>query len=234
MVRIAIVEDEQACADRLQTYIERCCKENGVEATVRYFSDGEEIASDYSADYDIIFMDIVMKHLNGMKTAELIRTLDKNVIIVFITSRAQYAIKGYAVDALSYLLKPIEYFAFSQEFRRCIDKLKRKRKRYLLFSTENGKARIATEDILYIESLNHHMLITAESGQYCVYDTMRNLEAILRNEGFARCNNCYLVNLAYVTAVHGDYVVLGGKELKISRHKKKNFLEALAEKFAAF
>lgn len=209
MIKIAIVEDDNECAELLQQYTDRCCAETGEIIQMVRFTDGDEIASDYSAERD------------------------KNVIIVFITSMAQYAIRGYAVDALSFLLKPLKYFTFSQELKRCIERIRRKKKKFLLFSTENGMDRIATEEILYIESLNHKMLITTDAAQYSVYDTMRNMEEVLKGEGFARCNNCYLVNLAYVTAVRGEYVLLGERKLKISRHKRKAFLEALTEKFAA-
>jgi len=232
MLKIAVVEDDKESSDKLKEYIDKYCGENGEEAQVKYFSDGVDIASEYTADYDIILMDIVMKHMDGLKAAEYIRTMDKDVIIVFITNDARYAIKGYAVEALSFLLKPVSYIAFSQEFGRCVNKIKNRNVNYIVFSTENGMDRVAVDKIIYIESQNHKMIVNTPDRQYCVYDTMRNLENKLSKEQFSRCNNCYLINLAYVKGVHGDFVQTDVNELKISRSRRKGFLDDIAAFFA--
>ena len=107
MLRIATVEDDANDLEALRTHLSRYEKENGLKFQVTEFRDGEDIVTDYSADYDLILMDIEMAFLNGMKAAEKIRELDKDVIIIFITNMPQYAIQGYKVNALDYMLKPI-------------------------------------------------------------------------------------------------------------------------------
>lgn len=225
MLRIAVVEDDKSCSELIKEYIEQYCKENAEEARISFFGDGIDIASDYTAQYDIIFFDIVMKHMDGLKAAEYIRKKDKNVILAFITSDARYAIKGYAVEALCFMVKPVSYSVFSKEFGRCVDKIKSGRGKYIILNTENGLDRIATDQIVYIESQNHKMMINTTERSYCVYETMKNLEEKLPKKQFVRCNNCYLVNLDYVKGVHGEYVVLTSRELKISRSRRKGFLE---------
>ncbi len=69
--------------------------------------------------FDIIFLDVEMENLDGFTTARIIRETDPQVMLIFVTNMGQFAIKGYEVDALSYLLKPVPYFAFSQELKRC-------------------------------------------------------------------------------------------------------------------
>ena len=225
MLRIAVVDDEREYSDILKEFIDRYCRENGEEAHVVSFSDGIDIASDYTAQYDIIFLDIAMKHMDGLKTARYIRKKDKNVIIVFVTAAAQHAIDGYAVEALSYIIKPVGYEVFAREFTRCIEKMKSGRGRYIIISTENGMDRVAVDEIEFIESQNHKMIINTTQTNYCVYETMKSLESKLPNEQFSRCNNCYLVNIEHVRGVHGEYAVIGGAELKISRSRRKGFLE---------
>ena len=94
MIRIALVEDEAEVRAQLQGYVQRHTRQYGTEFAVTEFADGMELLDDYRPVYDILFLDVEMKHLDGMETARRVRELDKDVIIVFITNMAQYAIGG--------------------------------------------------------------------------------------------------------------------------------------------
>ena len=85
-------------------------KENGEVFNITVYSDGDQIVHKYKSQFDIILMDVEMKFMDGMSAAEEIRKVDTEVVIIFITNMAQYAIRGYAVDALDYVLKPVSYF----------------------------------------------------------------------------------------------------------------------------
>ena len=113
MIRIALVEDEAEVRAQLQGYVQRHTRQYGTEFAVTEFADGMELLDDYRPVYDILFLDVEMKHLDGMETARRVRELDRDVIIVFITNMAQYAIGGYAVGALDYVLKPVLRFRSS-------------------------------------------------------------------------------------------------------------------------
>ena len=99
MIRIAMVEDEAAVREQLMGYVQRYTRQYGTEFSVTEFADGVDILEDYRPVYDIVFLDVEMKHLDGMETARRIRALDADVVLIFITNMAQYAIKGYAVGA---------------------------------------------------------------------------------------------------------------------------------------
>lgn len=228
MLRIAVVVEDNECSSALKLHIDRYCKEKGEEARVISFSDGIDIVSDYSAGYDVIFLDVAMKHMDGIQAAKYIRMKDKNVIIVLIADDIRYALKGYSVEALCFMLKPFSYSAFCGEFSRCMEKVNSVRGNFIILATENGVDRVAVDGIVYIESQNHKMIINTVNKPYCVYETMRSLEGRLPAEQFARCNNCYLVNLDYITGVHGEYVSIAGRELKISRSRRKTFLENIS------
>lgn len=118
MIKIAIVEDEAAVRDQLTDYVRRYTRQYGTEFEVTCFTDGDEILENYRPAFDIIFLDVEMKRLNGMETAQRIRELDDDVLLIFITNMAQYAIKGYSVGALDYVLKPVPYFAFLHSCKR--------------------------------------------------------------------------------------------------------------------
>ena len=107
MYRIAIVEDEAPCREELRGYIERYGQEHGQEFSVYPFADGSEILQNYEPRYDVILLDIEMPRVGGMEAAQAIREVDENVVLVFITNMAQYAIKGYSVGALDFVMKPV-------------------------------------------------------------------------------------------------------------------------------
>ncbi|MFC2620775.1 MAG: LytR/AlgR family response regulator transcription factor, partial [Pauljensenia sp.] len=107
MVRIAVVEDEAVSRTLLRDYLTRYGEERALHIDATYFTDGAAIIGDYKPVYDIILMDIQMAHVDGMSAARAIREVDQEVILVFITSAPQFAINGYEVGALSYLLKPL-------------------------------------------------------------------------------------------------------------------------------
>lgn len=107
MIRIAVVEDEKKFIDQTKEYFDRYQEEHHESLDITYFRDGDEIVSRYRSQFDIIFMDIQMKFMDGMTAAREIRKQDSQVIILFITNLSQYAIRGYEVGALDYILKPL-------------------------------------------------------------------------------------------------------------------------------
>ena len=226
---IAIVEDNIQFSESVKGYLDKYSKENNVDFNVYYFSDGDEITSDYEAKYDIIFLDIEMKRLDGMSAAQKIRTYDSEVIIIFITNMAQYAISGYNVGALSFLLKPLPYFAFSQELTKSIDRLNKRKQKAILVTTENGMIKLTTQEITYIESFGHDLIIHTKNESYIIRGTIKRMEEEIGGLSFYRCNHGYLVNLAYVQGVKDDDVIIGDDRLKISRPRKKAFLSALTQ-----
>ena len=105
MIRIAIVEDEEAYVQQLISYLHEYQKTANEEIAVTVYRDGDEITSKYKSQYDIILMDIQMKFVDGMTAAEEIRSIDSSVVIIFITNMTQYAIQGYKVGAMDYILR---------------------------------------------------------------------------------------------------------------------------------
>lgn len=230
MIRIGIVDDESASRNLISAHLDRYGSEHCIQFNVRTFTGGQELATGYRPDFDIIFLDIQMQDLDGLETAARIRQLDADVVLVFITNSTQYAIKGYAVDALSYLVKPVPYFAFSQELKRCIDKASRTEEAALMLPSGTSLARVALTDIRYIESIKHRVVVHGIDRSYTFTGTLKAFEAELAGKGFFRSNNCYLVNMRHVTGVDQTTCVMtGGARLQVSRPRKKAFLDALAD-----
>lgn len=227
MTRIAIVEDDKRYAEVLKKYIDRYEGESGQHFRVTWFQDGEDIVEDYKADYDIILMDIEMQFMDGMTAAEEIRKSDSEVVIIFITNMPQYAMKGYEVEALDYVLKPINYFAFSQKIERAIKRMTRRQKKYVNISYRGRVKKIDVSDILYVEVQDHDLFFHTSEGEFSRRGTMKEIEEALAGEDFFRCNKGYLINLDYVTGFEGSNVLLGKEEVQVSRSRKKDLLDAL-------
>ena len=229
MTRIAIVEDEAAVREQLAGYVQRYTRQYGTQFEVTMFTDGVEILEDYRPVYDIIFLDVEMLHLDGMETARRIRELDSDVLLIFITNMAQYAIKGYAVGALDYVLKPVPYFAFSQQLQKAVNQLAKRTRHYLAVPVDGGMRRLDAATIYYIESEGHRVHFYTEDGDFSAPGALKALEEKLTGRLFARCNSGYLVNLAQVSGVQQNTVQVGPHELQISRPKRRAFLAALAD-----
>ena len=227
MIRIAIVEDEHAYAMQLQEYLHQYEKDNGEAFEISLFLDGDEIVHKYKPQYDIILMDVEMKFMDGMSAAEEIRKVDTEVVIIFITNMPQYAIRGYAVDALDYVLKPVSYFAFTQRLSRAIGRMRKREMKTISVSIKGGTMRLDAANIYYVESQGHTLLLHTASGVYEASGTMKDMEEMLGEMNFYRGNKGYLINLAHVEGVKDGYAVVKKDKLLLSRARKKEFMEAL-------
>lgn len=229
MIRIAIVEDETLYAEQLKSYLKRYEEEQGQTFSIRIFSDGDEIVHKYRSDFDIILMDVEMKFMDGMTAAEEIRRVDTEVVIIFITNMAQYAIRGYAVDALDYVLKPVSYFAFSERLKRAIERMRRRESKCIMVNIKGGTVRLNIANIFYVDSEGHTLILHTILGNYETTGTMREMEEKLRGMNFCRGNKGYLINLQHVDGVQDGCALVRGEKLLLSRAKRKEFMEALTE-----
>ena len=227
MIRIALVEDEESYVATLREFLARYERERGERLQITVFSDGDEIALNYKSEYDVILMDIEMRFMDGMTAAEEIRRVDPEVVIIFITNSPQYAIKGYAVDALDYVLKPLTYFAFSQRIDRALERLGNREQRYMMINIKGGSRKLDVSRVWFIEVRDHDHIYHTGGGLITPTGTMREAEKALEGCAFFRCNKGYLVNLEHVDAIREDNAVVHGETVQVSRARKKAFLDAL-------
>lgn len=228
-MKIAIVEDEVQCADLLICYIKQFQEENGYHFDVKCFKSGLEFM-DTPEGFDLVFMDIAMPHINGMETAREMRKKGNGCSLIFVTQMAQYAIEGYEVDAMDFLLKPVEYFNFSLKLKKAIRFYESRQKHLISVPIEDGEVYVPVDDIYCVEVMGHSVIFHTNKqifeSRKC---TLKTYEQQLIDKGFVRCNYSYLVNLKYVTRCSGDVIIVGGEELHISRNRKKGFMKALAD-----
>jgi len=230
MLRIGILEDEKARSDELQQFLARYKSEHEqFSYSTRVFAEGCQLLFDYRQDYDLLFLDIRLPDMLGIDAAREIRKTDENVMIVFVTNLTQYAIAGYEVNAFDYILKPLLYQPFALKLTRILNILNRNSaKKMLTLKTKQFALRIDADAILYVEVSGHDLIFHTAEKEHCIWGTLSKIEHELEGGSFSRCNACYLVNLKYVEHVKGLTVSVRGRELSISRNRRREFMEELA------
>lgn len=229
MLEIAVVDDERDCIDQIREYIAQYAKEKNRDIHAEMFYDGNELLACDTSKFDIILLDIEMSGMNGMDAARKIREVNQDVVLVFITNMAQYAINGYEVGALDYVLKPINYYTFSVRLDRAITRVKKRQPEEILLILSDGVRKMKSDSIYYVEVQNRMLHYHTEDGVFVTRGTLQGAEELLKESHFVRCNHWYLVNLQHVSVIRKNIVVVAGDALEISRRNKTAFLSALTD-----
>lgn len=228
MINVAIVEDEKSAADVLLSYLDKYTEATGVEFHSKCFENPIVFLTEYTGNYDLVLLDIELPDMNGMEAAKKIREWDKNVTLIFVTNMAQYAIKGYEVGAMDFIVKPVTYYDFSLKLGRAVESIRSRNDVKIPVTSDDVVRCLTVTELTYIEVIKHEVIYHLADGSVLrSYGTLKKIEEQLLGAGFAKCNHCYLVNLRYVTELNGNTVLVGKDELQISHPKRKNFLKAL-------
>jgi len=229
--RIAIVDDEKKALEQTQALLSKYAEEKGLLFSYSPFESSFLFLETFKADlYDIVFLDIRMPGINGLDTAKELRGIDPNVVLIFVTDFAQFAIRGYEVNAYDFIVKPVKDEHLVLVMDKLIPVLER-RKSANTISVKSGAivTLLHPEDILYIEVKSHYSMVHTKDKILSLNVPLRELEEKLTPlQPFFRCNNCYLVNLSYVSEVEKfDLTLVNGERLAISHPKRKAFMAAL-------
>ena len=231
MYHIAICEDEDAFICELKEKLMKYAAETDQEFCLFIYHDGSELLQKYNSQYDLIFMDIKMKQMNGLKTAEEIRKIDSTVGLFFLTSWKQYVWKGYEYSAVNYLLKPIQYGVLKMELDRFFAHYHSKDEPYIIFSNDNGKYKVLYKNLCYAETEKRNVMLHFEGQKQIIYKNMKQISSLLcEHPQFAQCHQSFVVNLSFVKNVEGlELLMLTGERIPISQPKRKEFMKKLAE-----
>ncbi|MBQ3512456.1 MAG: response regulator transcription factor [Lachnospiraceae bacterium] len=229
MLKIAVCDDEKYFRMKIKSIILKYMTTRNYDCVVDCYKSGEEIFANCSnkIDYDMVFLDINMKKMDGIATAQEIRRLSTDVYIIFITAYITYSLEGYKVDAVRYILK--EDSNLVSTMQECLDtvikKMNYEEMQYTI-DFSNEKVNLAVDRILYVESRLHKVIffvIGNRIEEYCMYDKLDCIENNFKQFGFCRTHQSFLVNMKYVKSVERYKVVLlNGIEVSISKKYYKD------------
>ena len=228
-MRVAVCDDEQIFrrdfADKLGKAV------RSLDLVCDEYESGQDLLRHFDVcPYDIVFLDIEMPGIDGISLARRIREKSSDTYIIFLTSHVEYALKGYEVNALRYLLKPVTV----QGITEILDYVEKKRNggRFLWIKYEGDEIRLALDSIIYIEAANKDVLIICETENYRSRGTINMYDEKLSKEGFFRVHRSYLIQISKIVRISGtDVVMENGDSLPVSRSRMKE-LRGLLLKFA--
>ena len=229
MIRVAVVENdapERAKIHECLSYLEQT---EHIAFQITEFSSGTAFIGAYEPVYDIVFMDIEMPGMDGMETARELRKTDPAVILIFVTNMAQYAIAGYEVDALDFILKPINKYSFAIKVKRAVSRIPKKTEDFISVKTEGEFKNVQVAAVRFLDIDGHYVVYHLTDEELREYTTLKEACGKLKRSFFVFANRSCLVNLFFVTSVSKDSVMLGSDRIDISRPQRKTFLNAVSE-----
>lgn len=228
MIHIAIVEDERDQLALLGKYVKQFSQEEGRPVFLHEFADGEDLLEDFApGKYDLLLLDIRMRRMDGMEAARRVREMDKDVLIIFITNMIQCAVQGYSVHALDFVVKPVSYPSFRQKLRGAFSRIRHREESMVRLKTLEGSLYLDRGDIYTVETEGRRLLLRTAGGEYRYSGSMQSMEDILCDLRFFRVHVGCLVNLKHVRTVEKYEANVAGIPVPISKHRKKEFMDAL-------
>lgn len=230
--KVLVVEDDDEAAATLTAHLDRFGAERSIRFLVTRLATAFELPS--AEAVDLIFMDIDLPGINGMEAAQLLREENATTSLIFVTNLAQYAVKGYQVDALDFMVKPVGYGDFAMRMGRALKAMEKNATRTVALPTAGGTRIVDVRDIAYVELVKHDLLyhVTGIGHPLRRRGSISGAREELPQDLFITVSQGCLANMSHVSAVLGDSIQLDdGTSLFFSRSRKKPCLETLARYF---
>jgi len=224
-MRIAICDDEELFRIEFKAVLDKVLI--NVDYDIDTFSDGVNLYEAFlKCPFDLVFLDIEMPGIDGITLAKRLRAVSENIQIVFLTSHIEYALEGYEVNALRYLVKPVDINKLREVLKYIQDK--KTNSHQIMIREEGEDIVIDLNDIIYMESMDKNVRIVTSKCEYITRYNISDFEEELKNSGFYRIHRGYLISLSKVKKiVKNDVVMDGDISLPVSRSNIKTLKDAL-------
>lgn len=228
MLSIAICDDEAMQCLRMAGMVRKILDEMKILHNIRQFNSGKELLC-AEEDFDIIFLDIMMRGIDGMRTAKLLRKrMKKEEILIFISASREYALEAFEVEAFWYLLKPVDEKKLRMVLQKIIGKTEKEMQEFILVSKERQKKKLFLNNIYYFEIRGRTIDVHGADGIFTYYEQIGNLEKMLQKKGFFRCHKSYLVNLKYVESYTRQEILMdNGERIMIAKRRYEAFCQEI-------
>ncbi|MGN1002766.1 MAG: LytR/AlgR family response regulator transcription factor [Oscillospiraceae bacterium] len=232
MYKIAVCDDEALDREKITDLTTEIMREEGMPCRITAFACGAELLSAIQSGerFQIFLLDVVMEGLDGMQLASALKQLGDNKAIVFISSNTEMALRGYEVDAVRYLRKPLERDRLREALLYCC--LTRLEQKEILLPDAGGQSRILLSELIYAETWERGVRLTMTGGRKEIGVRISDLEAMLPERQFVRCHRTILVNLAFVQSIrYCELELKTGTALPVSKYRqadlRKEFMRYL-------
>lgn len=228
MYKVALCEDEKIFSDAQKKICCSILERLYIEYEISVFDNSAELLKvlwEENRQYDLLLLDIVMEGMDGMTLARRIRESDKDATIIFITSNHEYALQGYDVNALHYLMKPVD----GNMLERLIESDYKRRFsiQVIILESAAGKQRIAIKSIVCLETVGRRVEVTLTSGKVYYSGKLTSLLNELPKDKFVRCHQAFAINMANILELtRQDAIAANGKRIPVSRTFAKNVQKA--------
>lgn len=223
MISIAVCDDEILECASIADKIEKVLDHMRVPHVIRQFESGKKLLQ-APESFDIVFLDILMPDLDGMRTAELFREKSAHNLLVFLSASRKYVFDAYEVEAFRYLLKPLDMGKLECVLAKAVEKTEKNAKDFILVSKEREKKKLFLDDIYYFEIRGRVLEVHGREGSFTYYGQIGTLEESLGEKGFFRCHKSYLVNLKYVEGYNRQEIFLDtGERIGIAKRRYEPF-----------
>lgn len=232
MIEVAICEDSKMDRELLYRIISRLMSDRDLEFRIDTYENGENLVQGYNNHpYDLIFLDIVMGEIDGVKAGQMIRDMDEMVEIIYCTSSKDFAIATYEIHSMGYLLKPYQKDKIGKLIDYYVQRHPQGNKKFIQVKSMRKSVIIPHREILYMESDNKVVYIhTTRQGDVKVYGKLDSLEEQINDNNFLRCHKSYLVNLGYVSGLtDSDFIIDNDDMIPIRKTGRKILVKKYEE-----
>lgn len=225
MLSIAVCDDEVIECCNMARKIKDILEEMKIPCIIRQFRSGGELLKAIES-FDIVFLDIIMQDLDGMKTAQIFREKASDKILIFVSSSREYVFEAYDVEAFQYLLKPVNDGKLKRVLQKAVLKTENRSQEFIIVSRERQKKKLFLDDIYYFEIQGRIVDAHGTEGIFTYYEQIGELENKLRDKGFFRCHKSYLINLEYVCGYNRQEALLeNGEKIVIAKRRYDRFVQ---------
>lgn len=229
MLSIAVCDDEAIECSNIAKKLKKILEEMKLPCMIRQFYSGQELLQ-ASESFDIIFLDIMMRNLDGMKTAQMIRSRTFDKLLIFISSSKEYVLDAYDVEAFWYLLKPVDEKKLKRVLQKAVLKMAQHSEEFIIISKERQKRKLFLDDIYYFEIKGRRMDAHGAEGSFTYYEQIGVLEDTLSDKGFFRCHKSYLINLRHVESYNQQEAILdNGERILIAKRRYDEFCKKMLD-----
>lgn len=227
MLSIAVCDDEIIACSNIAAKIRDILEQLKTPCLIRQFNSGQELLQ-APEKFDIIFLDIIMRGLDGMATAQFLRSKSPDIILIFISSSRDYVFDAYDVEAFQYLLKPIDVGKLRHVLEKAVCKTETHSSEYMIINIERQKKKMFLDDICYFEIRGRKIDIHKTDDILTYYEQIGILEKNLQGKGFFRCHKSYLINLRHVDTYNRQEVTLdNGEKIMIAKRRYDDFIKEI-------